>query len=119
MSKRTDIKKSLIDVGDSVLIVIDMQDSFLMRYGSKVSKPVVEKAVWVIKLAQVAVLKDVVATTTGDEDIGIDRMRQAGAVISSAKAITYEWLRTVSNVDAAFDESAAGLEKLVPDCLEL
>jgi len=202
MSKRTDIKKSLIDVGDSVLIVIDMQDSFLMRYGSKVSKPVVEKAVWVIKLAQVlavpivamaedidrsgslnqsildalgknitvhdkysfglagqpeilaeiestgrktailvgmetdvcvaqsalglmekgfqvAVLKDVVATTTGDEDIGIDRMRQAGAVISSAKAITYEWLRTVSNVDAAFDESTAGLEKLVPDCLEL
>jgi len=202
MSKRTDIKKSLIDVSDSVLIVIDMQDSFLTRYGSKVSKPVVEKAVWVIKLAQVlavpivamaedidrsgnlnqsildalaenitvhdkhsfglagqpkilaeiestgrktailvgmetdvcvaqsalglmekgfqvAVLKDVVATTAGDEDIGIDRMRQAGAVISSAKAITYEWLRTVSNVDAAFDESTAGLEGLVPDCLEL
>ncbi len=202
MSKRTDIKKSLIDVSDSVLIVIDIQDSFLTRYGSKVSKPVVEKTVWVIKLAQVlavpivamaedidrsgslnqsildalgknitvhdkysfglagqpeilaeiestgrktailvgmetdvcvaqsalglmekgfqvAVLKDVVATTTGDEDIGIDRMRQAGAVISSVKAITYEWLRTVSNVDAAFDESTAGLEELVPDCLEL
>jgi len=202
MSKRTNIKKSLIDVSDSVLIVIDIQDSFLTRYGSKVSKPVVEKTVWVIKLAQVlavpivamaedidrsgnlnqsildalgenitvydkhsfglagqpeilteiestgrktailvgmetdvcvaqsalglmekgfqvAVLKDVVATTTGDEDIGIDRMRQAGAVISSVKAITYEWLRTVSNVDAAFDESTAGLEELVPDCLEL
>ena len=202
MSKRTDITKSLIDVSDSVLIVIDIQDSFLTKYDSKVSKPVVEKAVWVIKLAQVlavpivamaedidhsgnldqsildalgeditvydkhifglagqpeilaeiestgrktvilvgletyvcvaqsalglmekgfqvAVLKDVVATTDGDEDIGFDRMRQAGAVISSVKAITYEWLRTISNVVAVFDESPAGLEKLVPDCLEL
>ena len=62
---------------------------------------------------------NLLSTTAGDEVIGFDHMHEAGAVISSAKAITYEWLRTISNVDTAFDESPAVFEKLVPDCLEL
>jgi len=56
---------------------------------------------------QVVVLQDVVATTAGDEEIGLRRMRDAGAVISSAKAITYEWLRSVSNANAIFEEAGA------------
>jgi len=195
------IGESLVEVSDSVLIVIDIQDEFLMKYDDAVSKPVLEKAVWMIGLAetvgvpvvamaedidnqgnlsqaildalpedvkvhdkdsfglagqaeilaaveetgrktailigmetdvcvahsalglmeagyQAVVLQDVVATTAGDEEIGLHRMRDAGAVISSAKAITYEWLRSVSNAHAIFEASGAS-EDTIPDCLAL
>jgi len=187
MSNNTDIKKSLVDVDDSVLVVIDIQDSFLEKYDDTVSKPLLEKVVWLLKVAghlnvpvvamaenidnagnlnqfirnslpkdvkihnknafglagnpdiladveasgrntailvgtetdvcvaqsalglmqcgyRVVVLKDAVATTAGDEDTGLDRMRNAGAAISSVKAITYEWLRTVQNTIEFFEK---------------
>ncbi len=187
MSNNTDIKKSLVDVDDSVLIVIDIQDSFLEKYDDTVGKPLLEKVVWLLKVAghlnvpvvamaedidnagnlsqsiqnslpkdmkvhnknafglagnsdiltdieatgrntailvgtetdvcvaqsalglmecgyRVVVLKDAIATTAGDEDTGLDRMRDAGAAISSVKAITYEWLRTVQNTTELFEK---------------
>lgn len=45
---------------------------------------------------RVVVPRDAVATTDGDEEIGLARMREAGAIISSVKAVYYEWIRTVS-----------------------
>jgi len=187
ISFNTDIKKSLVDVDDSVLLVIDVQDSFLEKYDDKVGKPLLEKVVWLLKVAEhlnvpvvamaedidnagnlnqsirnalpkdvkvhnknafglagnpgifadvetsgrntailvgtetdvcvaqsalglmergyrVVVLKDAIATTAGDEDTGLDRMRDAGAAISSVKAITYEWLRTVRNTIEFFEK---------------
>jgi hypothetical protein len=53
---------------------------------------------------RVVVLKDAVATTAGDAETGLKRMRDAGAAISSVKAITYEWLRTVQNTTEFFDK---------------
>jgi nicotinamidase-related amidase len=187
MSNNTDIKKSLVNVDDSVLIVIDIQDSFLEKYDAAVSKPLIEKVVWLLKVAghlnvpvvamaedidnvgnlnqsiqnslpkgvkvhnknafglagnpeilaaveetgrntailvgtetdvcvaqsalglmqcgyRVVVLKDAIATTAGDEETGLNRMRDAGAAISSVKAITYEWLRTVQNTIELFEK---------------
>jgi nicotinamidase-related amidase len=202
VSQSTDIKKSLIDVEDSVLIVIDIQDSFLEKYCNSVSKPLLEKSVWMIKLARamgvpivamaediqhagtlnqdilsalpegvaifnknsfglagqaeifaeveasgrgtailigtetdvcvcqsalgliekgfrVVVLKDAVATTVGDEGIGLNRMCNAGAAISSVKATTYEWLRSVSKTVDLFEDGPQQLEQQVPGCLQL
>jgi isochorismate hydrolase len=51
MSKNTSIKKSLVNVTDSVLIVIDIQESFLIKYDDAVSKPLLEKVVWLLKIA--------------------------------------------------------------------
>ncbi|MCH9673142.1 MAG: isochorismatase family protein [Gammaproteobacteria bacterium] len=45
---------------------------------------------------RVVALQDAVATTDADEAIGIDRMRGAGVIISSVKALYYEWVRSVS-----------------------
>jgi len=45
---------------------------------------------------RVVALRDAVATTDWDEEIGIGRMRDAGVIISSVKALYYEWLRGVS-----------------------
>jgi len=201
MGKSIDIKKSLVDVNDSVIVVIDIQDRFLVKYGTSVSKPMVEKVTWLLSFAQlmnvpvvamaedientgtltqpvldallegvkvhnknvfglaghpeiladieatgrktailvgmetdvcvahsalglmennyqVVVLKDCVATTAGADEIGLSRMRDAGAVISSAKAIYYEWLRSVKNTDAAYAK-APDLEEEVPSSLEL
>lgn len=201
-SKSTNIQKSFVDLEDSVLIVIDIQDSFLEKYDNTISEPVVEKAAWVIGIAgamgvpvvamaedidhsgtlnqtildalpkgvkvhnkdsfglagqpeilaeveacgrktailigmetdvcvaqsalglmekgyQVVVLKDAVATTVGDEEIGLNRMRDAGAAISSVKAITYEWLRTVTNAIAAFEGESTEQENQIPSCLAL
>jgi len=186
MRENTDIQKSLVDVDDSVLVIIDIQDSFLNKYDDAVGKPLLEKVVWLLKIAEhlnvpvvamaedtdkagnlnqsiqdslpkdakihnknafglaanpdiladveatgrntailvgtetdvcvtqsalglmqcgygVVVLKDAIATTAGDEDTGLDRMRDAGAAISSVKAITYEWLRTVQNTTEFFE----------------
>ena len=44
MAIGTNIKQNLINVDDSVLIVIDIQDHFLAKYDKTISQPVVEKA---------------------------------------------------------------------------
>ena len=195
------IKQTLINVDDSVLVVIDIQDHFLTKYDKAISQPLVEKAAWMLKLArvlkvpvvvmgedidnngtvnqtildalpdgidvhnknsfdlagqpeiladvestgrktavligmetdvcvaqsalglmengyQVVVAKDAVATTIGGDEIGLNRMRDAGAVISSVKAIHYEWLRTVEKTIAMY-KMASELEQQVPDSLDL
>lgn len=187
MSKNVDVKKSLVNLDDSVLVVIDIQDSFLHKYDDSTGKHLLEKVVWLLKIAagmkvpvvamaedientgnlnqsilnalpretmvhnkkafgladnpeiladveatrrntailvgtetdvcvaqsalglmqcgyRVVVLKDAVATTAGDAETGLNRMRDAGAAISSVKAITYEWLRTVQNTTEFFDK---------------
>jgi nicotinamidase-related amidase len=198
----TDIRKSLVDVGDSVLVVIDIQDNFLDKYDTAVSKPLLEKVVWLLKLAsclqvpvvamaedinnagnlnstvldalpnetkvhnknafglagnpeiladveatgkntailvgtetdvcvaqsalglmecgyRVVVLKDAIATTAGDELTGLNRMRDAGAAISSVKAITYEWLRSVQNTTELFEKFPQLEAAELPGCLSL
>jgi nicotinamidase-related amidase len=67
---------------------------------------------------QVVVAKDAVATTPGGEEIGLNRMHDAGAVISSVKAIHYEWLRTVDKTVEMYS-LAPELEQQEPDSLDL
>jgi nicotinamidase-related amidase len=189
MNKSTQIQSSLAKVEDSILILIDIQDYFLKKYSEVVSKVVMEKAVWLINLAQhlnvpivamaediensgslsktilealpkgvkvhnknvfglgghpeilqdievtgrktavligmetdvcvahsafhlidrgykVVVLKDAVATTSdSDGEVGLGRMRDAGAAISSAKGIYYEWLRSVQNLESLLEKT--------------
>jgi len=202
VSENTDIRKSLVEVEDSVLVVIDIQDSFLRKYDASIGKPLLEKVVWLLNITahmnipvvamaedidnhdnlnqsilsalppgtrvhnkntfaladnppilsdleatrrntailvgmetdvcvaqsalglmqcgyQVVVLEDAVATTTGGAQIGLGRMRDAGAAISSVKAITYEWLRSVQNSNALFDRVPALRAKDLPACLTL
>jgi nicotinamidase-related amidase len=45
---------------------------------------------------RVVVPRDGVATTEWDEQVGINRMRDAGVMLSSVKALYYEWMRSVS-----------------------
>ncbi len=202
MSKITNIKKSLVDVDDSVLVVIDIQDHFLIKYDDTVGEQLVEKVVWLLKIAghlnvpvvamaedidnagnlardvldalpedvkvhnknafglagntdiladveatrrktailvgtetdvcvaqsalglmecgyRVVVLKDAIATTAGDEETGLNRMRDAGAAISSVKAITYEWLISVQNTTEFFKKFPELEATQLPGCLSL
>jgi nicotinamidase-related amidase len=202
MNNNSDIRKSLVEVDDSVLVVIDIQDHFLNKYDAAVSKPLLEKVIWLLKLAsclevpvvamaedinnagnlnsaildalpnetkvhnknafglagnpdiladveatgrktailvgtetdvcvaqsalglmecgyQAVVLKDAIATTAGDEQTGLDRMRDAGAAISSVKAITYEWLRNVQNTTKLFEKFPVLESAELPGCLSL
>ncbi len=48
---------------------------------------------------RVAVVGDVTGTTPGGQGIGLNRMREAGAIIVSAKSLFYEWMRTVEMVN--------------------
>jgi len=52
MNKNIDIRKSLVDADDSVLLVIDIQDHFLDKYDAAVSRPLLEKVVWLLKIAR-------------------------------------------------------------------
>ncbi len=201
MGISSNIKQTLINVDDSVLVVIDIQDHFLTKYDKAISQLLVEKAAWLVKLArvlnvpvvvmgedidnigtvnktildalpdgiavhnknsfgladqpeiltdiestgrktavligmetdvcvaqsalglmengyQVVVAKDAVATTIGGDEIGLNRMHDAGAVISSVKAIHYEWLRTVEKTIEMYS-MAPELEHQKPDSLDL
>lgn len=201
MTEHSNIQKQLININDSVLVVVDIQDSFLSKYESSISQPFLEKSVWFIEAAKslnvpiiamaedirnegslnyeicnalpddtniydkncfglagqhdiyeaveatkrntiiligaetdvcvsqsalglmnkgfnVVVLKDATITTSGDEAIGYNRMHDAGAVISSVKAVFYEWLRTVSNLDNLYEKNKY-LKNIKPNSLVL
>jgi nicotinamidase-related amidase len=175
------LKNRLIDVDDSVLILIDIQDGFLNKYDKAKSQQLVAKVAWFLRVAEamevpviamgedldnmaglnsaiqaalpegsvvhnkdafgladnldilnavkvtnrktailvgmetdvcvsqsalglinhgfdVVVLKDAVVTTEADAEIGLSRMRGAGVIVSSVKALYFEWMRSVSNI---------------------
>ena len=51
MSKVQGIQSKLVDVDDSVLIVIDIQDSFLQKYDNARSREIVAKVAWLLHVA--------------------------------------------------------------------
>lgn len=67
---------------------------------------------------RVGVLRDAVATTSGDQETGLLRMREAGAAILNVKALYYEWLRSVSRLRDLKD-ALPELEARRPDDLVL
>ena len=201
MTQPNNLKTSLINVNDCVLVIIDIQDAFLKKYEVSSAKQLVEKASWFIRLAKmmdiptvamaediedmgtlnqdiinalpagqtihnknsfglagdknilqdvknsgrrtailmgmetdvcvaqsalglmaegfnVVVLHDATATTQGDQEIGLRRMGEAGALISSVKATSYEWLRTVEKT-IVVAISHPEFEAQLPECLAL
>jgi nicotinamidase-related amidase len=56
---------------------------------------------------RVAVAADAAGSPQIGQEIGLGRMRQAGAVIVSVKSLFYEWLRTVDMVDRFHRECPA------------
>jgi len=194
-------QRSLVEVDDSVLVVIDIQDCFLRKYGQAKSQRLVANVVWLLAAARhlgvpvvamaedmansgplvpavagalpegtqvhdkdffglaanpqilaaveatgrrtavcvgvetdvcvaqsaiglaglgyrVVALRDAVATTEGDEEMGLGRMRDAGVAIGSVKALYYEWLRSVSRT-RALKTAAPELAALRPGTLAL
>lgn len=201
MSISSNLQKSLVDVDDSVLVVIDVQDYFLNKYDWAKSRRLVGNVAWLLLLAshlgvpvvamaediertgslnqairdalpegtkihdkdffglvgnseiladvkstgrgtavcvgvetdicvaqsaigllgegyKVAILQDAVASMDADEEIGLNRMRDAGVVISSTKALYYEWIRSVSR-NANLKNTLLELEALRPTTLVL
>ncbi|MCP4765293.1 MAG: isochorismatase family protein [Gammaproteobacteria bacterium] len=196
------IKSTLVEVDDSMLVVIDVQDSFLRKYDNARSQEVLSRVVWLLQVAnqldvpvvamaedikhcggldqkvhdalpegtvvhdknafgltynaeilaavnaterktavlvgtetdvcvsqsalglinqgyQVVVVKDAVATTEGDDETGLSRMREAGAAICPVKSLYYEWLRSVSTC-RRLDQLAPDIEgALLPNSLVL
>jgi nicotinamidase-related amidase len=48
---------------------------------------------------RVAVVADVTGSPAPGQEIGLNRMQNAGAIIVSTKSLFYEWMRTVEMVD--------------------
>jgi len=57
---------------------------------------------------RVVALADAVASPGPSHDSGIERMRNAGVVISSVKGTFYEWMRTVHRCRSEFKDESAG-----------
>lgn len=51
---------------------------------------------------RVAVVADATGSPAQGHEVGLNRMRQAGATIVSTKSLFYEWMRTVEQVQAFF-----------------
>ena len=51
MTEKAPIQKRLIEADDSVLIVIDMQDSFFAKYEQAKCQAVISKAAWLLRAA--------------------------------------------------------------------
>ncbi len=66
---------------------------------------------------RVVVPKDLVITTSGDQETGLQRMHGAGAIVSSAKALLYEWLRSVEGARKL--EQIIDLDEQLPEGLVL
>ena len=49
---------------------------------------------------RVAVVADATASPAGGTAAGLDRMRTAGALVTTTKGLFYEWTRTVAEADA-------------------
>jgi len=174
-----DLKKSLIDVDDCILIIIDMQGHFVAKLPQERAETLVNRVGWLIEVAkilrvpmvataeepdridgflptlaktlppgtqihdksafglagqpeilkavqqtkrktavlvgmetdvcvsqsaiglmqngfQVVAISDATDSPGGSHEIGLERMRAAGAVVTSLKVVYYEWIRTVS-----------------------
>jgi nicotinamidase-related amidase len=52
MSLPSEIQKSLVDVDDSVLVLIDIQDSFLNKYDQAKCQNLIGKVAWLLRAAQ-------------------------------------------------------------------
>jgi hypothetical protein len=70
----------LIEVQDSVLIVIDVQDLFLKKMEPAIATIVLERIRWLVQVAGWL-------------------MRAAGIAMVSSKGIFYEWMRDIKTVD--------------------
>lgn len=178
MAEKISLQNSLIDVDDSVLVVIDVQESFLKKLQDEERELLLNRIGWIVDVAtrldiplvamaeeipvmgsvaepiaekfpkdtfihnkmvfglacdpeilaatkntgrktailvgfetdvcvahsaigllqngfQVAVVADATGSPGTAHEIGLERMRRAGVLISSVKSISYEWLRTV------------------------
>lgn len=174
-----DSKKSLIDVDDCVLIIIDVQDHFLAKLPAERAELLVNRVGWLMEIAkilhvpmvvtaeepdhldgflpslaeklppgtpifdkrvfglagqpnilkavqqtnrktavlvgmetdvcvsqsaiglmqngfQVVAVSDATDSPGGSHEIGLERMKEAGALVTSLKVVYYEWIRTVS-----------------------
>ena len=67
----------------------------------------------------VAVVGDVTATTVGDHDIGLTRIRDAGGLITSLKSLYYEWMRSVTGCVTHNDKDPNLKNTLLPSNLIL
>ncbi len=200
MNKEVLLQNSLIDVDDSVLVVIDVQQSFLEKLPDAEHKLLVNRIGWLISVAvklnvplvamgenipstggvaaaiaeklpadtrvynkmtfglaadpeildavkntgrktavlvgletdvcvahsaigllqngfQVVALADATASPGSAHELGLERMRGAGVLISSVKGVFYEWIRTVERV-SEFGEKY-GQEIGLPEGVEL
>lgn len=174
-----DVKKSLVDVDDCVLIVIDVQDHFLAKLPPERAGVLVDRVEWLIEIAkilhvpivitteepdrfggfisslverlppgtpifdktvfglagqqnilkavqqmnrktavlvgvetdvcvsqsaiglmqngfQVVAISDATDSPGGSHESGLERMKEAGALVTTLKVVYYEWIRTVS-----------------------
>ena len=70
MREPSEIQRALVDASDSVLVVIDVQDVFIDKVEPSTAKPLVDKIVWLIKVARcldvpvVAMAEDIAANGT-------------------------------------------------------
>jgi nicotinamidase-related amidase len=182
--------RSLVDVGDSILIVIDVQDSFLERLPADVGESLVRKIGWLASVAvilgvpvlvtaedipkhgtvthaiearlprgtsvfnkmvfglaedreiidalkragrktavlvgletdvciaqsaigllqlgyRVVVVADATCSPGTGHEMGLERVRSAGALVSSVKGLYYEWIRTVDRAVQFWEEHSA------------
>ena len=51
MADNGNIKSRLVDVDDSMLVVIDVQDCFLQKYDDSTSQDLVSRVIWLLKVA--------------------------------------------------------------------
>ncbi|MDH4122872.1 MAG: isochorismatase family protein [Thermoplasmata archaeon] len=66
-----DLKKSLIDVNDCVLIIIDIQEHFLKKLLPERAELLIDRVVWLMEIAKILDVPMVVTTEEPDIDNGL------------------------------------------------
>ena len=77
MSVPTDLLAGLIDVDDSLLVVIDVQDHFLDKYDAARARDVVARIAWLLRVAEVLAVPVVAMAEDPDKrDRRVDRKKR-------------------------------------------
>lgn len=107
MKDVSDIQRSLVDVDNSVLVVIDIQDSFLSKYDRAKGQRLLGNVVWLLKVAQhldvpvVAMAEDI--ATTGDLNRTVREALPNGTTVHDK-----DFFGLVGNPDIYADLKATG-----------
>ncbi len=98
LAEEREIRGAVAETGRSTAILVGLETDVCIAHSAL---GLLERGL------QVVVVADGTGTPGIGQEIGLERVRRAGGLVSSVKAVYYEWVRTVEGDKQFFDQAGA------------